>query len=90
MQLRQALRALGKTSNGKALINEILTKYKDKLGNRDFLTLEYTYYERLKGLDVGDKLNLSSSYYQQVLNTALAKLEMLIDDTTNAKILKFV
>lgn len=88
MLLRQTLWALGRTPEGKELIFDILMKHKDRLGEQAFWILEYKYYERLSNLNVGDKMNLSSSYYQQIAKESLSKLEMLLDDATNAKMLK--
>ena len=82
MNLRQVLKCLRKTYKGKAKVREILEKYKSKLATRDCDIIQYAYIEKLSNLNVADKIGLSVSHYQAVLNTTLAKLELLIDDKT--------
>lgn len=90
MLFRQILRAIGKKKEGKELIKEVLDKYKSKFSEREYLILEYTYYKKLPALSVGDELGLSSSHYQHVLNNALSKLEVLIDDFIFREMTKMV
>ena len=90
MQLRQILRALGKKTQGKAKILEILKAAKPKLNEREYWLLEYTYYEKLSVFNICDKLNLSSSYYQHLMNTALGKLSVIIDDTTLREMIEII
>lgn len=90
MQLRQILRALGKKPLGKAKVLEILKSAKPKLTEREFWLLEYTYYERLSVFNICDKLNISSSYYQHLMNTALGKLEIIIDDATLRQMIEII
>jgi len=90
MQLRQILRAAGKKPQGKAKILEILKSAKPKLNEREFWLLEYTYYEKLSVFNICDKLNLSSSYYQHLMNTALGKLSIIIDDATLREIIEII
>lgn len=90
MLFRQILRAVGKTKEGKELILSILSKYKSKLTEREYSILELTYHKKLPALDVGDELGLSSSHYQHVLNNALSKLEVLVDDCVFREMTKMV
>lgn len=90
MQFRQILRALGKTSNGKIKLREILFKHRHQLTDREFWILEYTYLEKLSTFNVGYKLGLSSSHYHCVLNSALSKFEVLIDDITLREIIEMI
>lgn len=80
MRFRQVLRAIGKNDEGKRLILETLDKYRNKLEEREYSILKLTYFKKLPALDVGNELGLSSSHYQHVLNNALGKLEVLVDD----------
>lgn len=82
MQFRQILRTLGKKPKGRNKLREILFRHRHKMTDREFWILEYTYVERLSTFNVSDKLSLSSSHYHNILNSALAKFETLIDNTT--------
>ncbi len=90
MQFRQILRALRKTNKGRAKLREILFKNRHRMTEREFWILEYTYLEKLSTFNVSDKLGLSSSQYHSVLNAALAKFEVLIDDITLREIIEII
>lgn len=90
MQFRQILRALGKTFKGRAKLREILFKHRHRMTEREFWLLEYTYIERLSTFNVADKLGLSCGHYHCVLNSALAKFEVLIDDVTLREIIEMI
>mgnify|MGYP003294933520 CR=1 FL=1 len=90
MQLRQILRALGKTTKGKVKLREILFRQRHRLLEREFWILEYTYLEKLSVENVREKLALSSSHYHNVLNMALSKFETLIDDNTMRSIIELL
>lgn len=90
MQFRQILRALGKTTRGKTKLREILFKQRHRMNEREFWILEYTYLEKLSTYNVADKLGLSCGHYHAVLNSALAKFEVLIDDVTLREIIEMI
>lgn len=90
MQLRQILRTLGKSTNGKIKLREILFKQRRRLQDREFWILEYTYLEKLSVFNICNKLNLSNSHYHNVLNMALAKLETLISDAEMREIIEIL
>lgn len=90
MQFRQILRALGKNLKGKVKLREILFRHRHKLTEREFWILEYTYLEKLSTYNVADKLGLSCGHYHAVLNNALAKFEVLIDDCTLREIVEMI
>lgn len=90
MDLRQVLKCLRKTYKGKAKVREILEKYRNKLSKRDCDIIQYAYIEKLSNLNVADKIGLSVSQYQAVLNTTLAKLDLLIDDKTFREMVELV
>jgi DNA-directed RNA polymerase specialized sigma subunit len=90
MLFRQILRATGKTKEGKELILNTLNKYKGKLEQREYSILELTYYKRLPALEAGSELGLSSSHYQHVLNNALGKLEVLVEDCIIREMTKMI
>lgn len=90
MQFRQILRALGKTHKGRAKLREVLFKHRHRIAEREFWILEYTYLERLSTFNVSEKLGLSNSHYYTVLNSALAKFEILIDDVTLREIIEMI
>lgn len=90
MQFRQILRALGKSSKGKIKLREILFKNRHRMQEREFWILQYTYLEKLSTYNVADKLGFASTQYHTVLNTALAKLEVLVDDITLREIVELI
>lgn len=90
MQFRQILRALGKTLKGRVKLREILFRHRHRMTDREFWILEYTYLERLSTFNVADKLGVSSTQYHSVLNIALSKFEILIDDNTLREIIEII
>ncbi|MCM1339777.1 MAG: DUF1492 domain-containing protein [Muribaculaceae bacterium] len=90
MQFRQILRTLGKTPKGKVKLREILYKNRHRMTAREFNILEFTYINQLSTLDVSDKIGLATTQYHNVLNTALAKLEVLIDNITLREIVEIL
>jgi hypothetical protein len=90
MQLRQILKELGKTPNGKAKILDVLRRRRNKLGDYNFWFLEYVYFERLTRENICKKLVLSESHYHNKLNQALERLDVLIDDITHREMVDLV
>ena len=90
MNIRQVLKCLRKTYKGKAKVREVLDKLKSKLSARDCDIIQYAYIEKLSNLNVADKIGLSVSQYQAVLNTTIAKLELLIDDKTFREMVELI
>ena len=88
MQLRQILRGLSKTYRGRTKVREILSRYKSRLTKNEYWLIEYTYVEEQPIHDVCELLGFSKTLYHSVLNTALSKLEILIDDVTHREIIK--
>ena len=90
MQLRQILRGLSKTYKGRTQIRVLLAKYKAKLSRHEFWIIDYTYANEDPIPYACEKLGFSKSMYHNVLNTALSKLEILIDDATMREIIKIL
>lgn len=90
MQIRQILRALGKTTKGKVKLREILFKNRHRMTEREFWILEYTYLEKLSTFNVSDKLGLSNSHYHNVLNMALAKFESFVDKNLLLELIQII
>lgn len=90
MNFRQVLKCLRKTYKGKAKVREVLEKVKNKLDRRDYDIIQYSFIEKLSNLNVANKIGLSSSHYQSVLNTTLAKFELLVDDKTFREMIELV
>lgn len=82
MLFRQILRALGKTPEGKVKLRKILNENRNRMTDREFWLIEYTYLKRLSTLNISDKLGLSRSHYQNLMNSTLAKFEAFIDKNT--------
>ena len=90
MDFRQVLRGLAKSYNGRAKLLEIIKRNKNKLTERSFWVLEYTYFERLGIDNVAKKLNCSVSQYQVELKHAIGKLDLLVDDMTFREIIGII
>lgn len=90
MQLRQILRALGRTAEGKAKILDVIKRRRNKLGDEFFWILYYAYYKRLPIDSIKEKLIYSRSDYHNKRKTALECLDILIDDATYREMTKMV
>ena len=88
MQLRQILRGLSKTYKGRTKLRELLARYKRRLSNNEYWLIEYTYIKEEPVNHTCELLGFSKSLYHSVLNTALSKLEILIDDATMRELIK--
>jgi DNA-directed RNA polymerase specialized sigma24 family protein len=87
MQLRQILKELGKTPQGKAKILDVLKRRRNKLGDNCFWMLLYAYYDKLSRENICKKFVLSLSDYHNKINRALDKLDALIDDATHREMI---
>lgn len=88
MQLRQIFRGLSKTYRGRTKVRELLARYKNKLSNNEYWIIQYTYAEEQAITYVCELLGFSKTLYHNTLNTALSRLEILIDDATLREIIK--
>ena len=88
MQLRQILRGLSKTYRGRTKVRELLARYKARLSKNEYWVIQYTYAEEEPISHVCELLGFSKSLYHNTLNTALSRLEILIDDSTLREIIK--
>jgi DNA-directed RNA polymerase specialized sigma subunit len=90
MELRQILRKLSKTYKGRTKMREILARFKHKLTKNEFWVIEYTYTKEEPIDYVCKELGFSNTLYHSIQNTALSKLEILIDDTLMREIIKII
>lgn len=90
MKFRQILRALGKTPKGCSKLCELLHKRRHKLQEREFLVLDYTYLKKLSTFNIAGSMGISCSHYQNILNLALSKFEMLISDIEMREIIEII
>ena len=88
MELRQILRKLSKTYKGRTKMREILARFQYKLSRNEFWIIEYTYAKEEPVDYVCKELGFSKTLYHSTLNTALSKLELLIDDNLMREIIK--
>ncbi len=90
MQFRQILRRLCNTPSGKAKFQELLTKYRYRMTDREYGFLEEVYYKKLPILDVAYKFGLSISHFYCVFNPILMKFETLLTDTEIRTIIEMI
>lgn len=88
MQFRQILRKLGKTTQGKIKLREILDRYKHRLTEREIKVLRMTYLEKELKNKICAEMHFCRTSYFSFLNTTLAKLEALLNDTTIREIVQ--
>lgn len=90
MELRQILRGLSRTYNGRTKIRELLARHKYKLTNSEYWLIEYTYIKEESVYQTCELLGFSKTLYHTTLNRALSKLDILIDDTTMRDLIKIL
>ena len=81
MKLRQILRRLGKTQQGKVKLRELIERYKYRLEEQEYKILKLAYLDKELRDKTCLKLNISRATYQNLLNITLSRLEALISDT---------